>query len=474
MRHSQKAARLVRALSACALLSASLAAGSALAQPIQAETARARSLTVAKDKSIAFHLDAAAGEVVVAQPDIAQIVATTDRSFYVRGKGYGATNILVYDTSHRLMEVIDVRVSHDTEALQADLAATFPGEPIKVRAMGDGYLLTGQASTNTVSARALNLAERYAPKAVTSAMTVRDSQQVILEVRIVEASRSALQDFGIDASVSTGNVSFSTGSGLLGNTAAQGALAISGRAGKASMDMTIRALEEKGVLHTLAKPNLAAVSGEEASFLAGGEFPFPIPQGRDAVAIEFRPFGVTLKFTPTVQENGFIRLKVAPEVSQLDTRNALRINGFDVPSLTVRRAGTTIDLRDGQSFAIAGLFQQDYVDAVRQLPGLGDVPVIGALFRSARWKRQETELVIIVTPRITTSQDILPNPMAGASEPQGIDLILKGQSLDRPLIRPVGGSAPGPIASAEHASAPSVAIAAPAPKSINDLLRSSL
>lgn len=167
-------------------------------------------------------------------------------------------------------------------------------------------------------------------------------------------------------------------------------------------------------------------------------------------------------------------MKVAPEVSQLDTRNALRINGFDVPSLTVRRAGTTIDLRDGQSFAIAGLFQQDYVDAVRQLPGLGDVPVIGALFRSARWKRQETELVIIVTPRITTSQDILPDPLAGTTEPQGIDLILNGHSLDRPMVAPVGSAIPGPIASAAPIAPVGVAAAAPAPKSINDLLRSSL
>lgn len=419
-------------------IGATAAAPAAMAQTYAAGSTASRSINVPKDKSVAFRLNEPAGEMVVAQPDIAQIVATTDRSFYVRGKLLGATNILVYDTSRRLVEVIDVRVGADADALRADLGASLPGEPIVVRNMGDGFLLTGQVSNPSAAARAVALAERYAPKAVSSSLTVRDSQQVMLEVRIIEASRSALQDFGIDITAMSNNVTFATGTGLIGPSGPRGALSVSGRIGDTSVDVTLQALEEKGVIRTLAKPNLVAVSGEAAEFLAGGEFPYPIPVDRDTVAIQFRQFGVKLKFMPTVQDNGLIRMKVEPEVSQLDPRQSLRINGFDVPGLTVRRASTTIDLRDAQSFAIAGLFQQDYANTVRDVPGLSDIPILGALFRSARWRRMETELVIIVTPHLGGADVPMPNPLAGGTEPTTIDLILDGLALDRPISRPVG------------------------------------
>jgi pilus assembly protein CpaC len=434
----------------CALLLATaaapaMAAPAAPGQTISAAAAPSRSINVPKDKSVAFRLDRPAGELVVAQPDIAEIVATTDLSFYIRGKTLGSTNILVYDPSKRLIEMIDVRVGADAAALRNDLSASLPGETIEVRNLADGFLLTGQVSTPSAAARAVSLAERYAPKAVTSSLTVRDSQQVMLEVRIIEASRSALQDFGIDISAISNNVTFSSGTGIIGPSAARGTLGISGTIGKTSVDVTLQALEEKGVIRTLAKPNLVAVSGETAEFLAGGEFPYPIPVDQNTVAIEFRPFGVKLKFLPTVQENGLIRMKVEPEVSQLDPRQSLRINGFDLPGLTVRRASTTIDLRDSQSFAVAGLFQQDYANTVRDVPGLSDIPILGALFRSAKWRRMETELVIIVTPHLGGAADAtLPNPLADTREPTTIDLILDGLALDRPIAQPVGGPPASP------------------------------
>lgn len=426
---------------------ATVPAAQALAQTPVMDSAQSRAINVSKDKSVAFRLDAPAGELVVAQPSIAEIVATTDRSFYVRGKALGTTNILVYDTSHRLAEVIDVRVGYDTGAVQADLAANFPNENITVRPMGDGFVLTGTASNTATASRAKALVERYAPKAVTSNLAVTDPQQIVLEVRIVEASRSALKGFGIDASAlsKSGNVTFSSGSGLLGGDTAQGLLGVAGHIGKTAVDMTLQALEDQGVVHTLARPNLAAASGEEASFLAGGQFPVPIPAGNGSVGIEFRDFGVTLKFKPELLDNGFIRLKVAPEVSALDPSSGIRIQGIDVPGLTTRKASTTLDLRDGQSFAIAGLFQQDYVNAVRQLPGVGELPVLGALFRSSRWKRQETELVIIVTPRMTGPVDLVTNPMANVREPSEASLALIGKPLDRPLSEPVGGEGPKSI-----------------------------
>jgi pilus assembly protein CpaC len=381
---------------------------------------------VPKDKSAAFRLDRPVGELVVAQPSIAEIVAKTDRSFYIRGKANGATNILVYDPSHNLIEVIDVRVGADSAALEADIASTLPGEAIRVTHLADGVHLSGEASTNSVAARAVQLAERYAPKGVTSAISVRESQQVILEVRIIEASRSALQDFGVDLSVIGRDFAFVTGTrGLLGPTAPSLVAGGSRMVGNANVDVTLRALEEQGLIRTLARPNLVALSGEEAEFLAGGEFPYPIPVDQNEVAIEFKPFGVALKFTPLILPSGAIRVKVAPEVSQLDVRQQIRINGIDLPSLTVRRATTTVELDEGASFAIAGLFQEDYINTVRETPGLANLPVLGALFKSQRWRRQETELLIVVTPRIADKASPPPQMAQVAPDPGGIDMLFE-------------------------------------------------
>jgi pilus assembly protein CpaC len=430
---------------ACAPAAQPARAQSFVASSLVGELAPSRVITVPKDKSVAFRLMGAAGEIVVAQPDVAEIVATTDRSIYVRGKALGTTNILIYDASHRLIEVIDVRVAQDIESLRTDLAAALPGETIRILPMANGVLLSGEVSTSSVAGRARAIAERYAPGAVASDLTVRAAQQVMLEVRIIEASRSALKDFGVNTSVTNNSgIVFGSGTGLIGVNASQGTLALTTNVGPTSIEMVLRALEEKGVIRTLARPNLAAISGEEATFLAGGEFPYPVPTGQGDITIEFKPFGVNLKFTPVVQDGGLIRLKVSPEVSQLDTRQSLRLSGVEVPSLLVRRASTTIELKDGETFAIAGLFQQDYANTVRQIPWAGDVPVLGALFRSSRWKKQETELLILVTPRLTTaaqSRGLSPDPFRGSTEPSAIDLILNGMALDRPMA-PAGPSYP--------------------------------
>lgn len=418
-----------------------------VASSLAGELAPSRVITVPKDKSVAFRLMGAAGEIVVAQPDIAEIVANTDRSVYVRGKALGTTNILIYDASRRLIEVIDVRVAQDIESLRTDLAAALPGETIRILPLANGVLLSGEVSTSSVAGRAKAIAERYAPGAVASDLTVRAAQQVMLEVRIIEASRSALKDFGVNTDIANNSgIVFGSGAGLIGLNAPQGTLSLSTNVGPTSIEMVLRALEEKGVIRTLARPNLAAISGEEATFLAGGEFPYPVPTGQGDITIEFKPFGVNLKFTPVVQDGGLIRLKVSPEVSQLDTRQSLRLSDVEVPSLLVRRASTTIELKDGETFAIAGLFQQDYANTVRQIPWAGDVPILGALFRSSRWKKQETELLILVTPRLTTaaqSRGLSPDPFKGSIEPSAIDLILNGLAIDRPLA-PAGPSYPPP------------------------------
>ena len=429
---------LIRALMAA--LALGLAAGPAAAEVFSSEAAPSRVIFVPRDKSLSFRLDGAASKIVVAQPDTAQIVATTDHSFYVRGKELGATNLLVYGPAGGLKEVIDVRVGYDAAALEQDLAAAFPDEGVRVQNLGEGLLLLGEVSTTGVAARAKALADRFAPEAITSALTVRASQQVVLEVRIMEATRSALQDIGFSGAIGNSSWGLTFGSGLIGNSPPGGVLALRGGSGDTTLDLTLAALEEKGVVRTLARPNLVALSGEKASFLAGGEFPFPVPSGRDNVTIEFRPYGVKLNFQPVVQDNGLIRLQVEPEVSALDPTNSLRLAGVTVPALTVRRTETTVELKGGDSLAIGGLFQRDYANALKQMPGLGEVPVLSALFRSTRWKRNETELIIVVTPRLADAGDLAAAQQASlaGAEPSPIDLLLAGRALDRPLSRDPG------------------------------------
>jgi pilus assembly protein CpaC len=425
------------ALIASVAVAASLAAAAPAAAQVSPEQGGTHTIVVAKDKSAAFRLDYPASEIVVAQPDTLALVATTDRSFYVRGKALGVTNILIYDMQHRLAQVVDVRVGYDTESLQADLAAALPGENIRAANFAGGILLSGEASNSNSALRAMAIAERYAPKQVQSSVTIRSAQQVMVEVRMIEASRTALKDLGVDLDIhNISGFKLNTGNGLLtSNTPPQGTLGIGTNIGTTSIDFTLRALEQKGVIHTLARPNLIAMSGEEANFLAGGEFPYPVPNGNNGVTIEFRTFGVKLNVTPVVEDNGQIRLKVAPEVSQLDPRNGLHIQGFEVPAITTRRASTVVELRDGQSFAIAGLFEKTMIRSVNQVPWAGDVPVLGALFKSTDWQKNQTELVIIVTPRLTSPADTterLPDPLRGAEEPSAIDLILMGKGFATP------------------------------------------
>ena len=414
----------------CALVAcAGLASAPAAAQVATIDDGLTKTINVAKDKSAAFRLEYPVGEIVVAQPDTAQLVATTDHSFYIRGKALGSTNLLIYDKHHRLIQVIDVRVGEDIHSVQDDINSALPGEHIIASSFAGGVMLSGRASTTAVSNRASAIAESYAPKKVSSSVTVAAAQQIMVEVRMIEASRNALHDMGFNVSASNQSFSLSTGNGLTGSQPAQGTLNLMGRMGGASIDVTLKALEQRGVIRTLAKPNLIAMSGEEASFLAGGEFPYPVPAGVGIVSVDFRTYGVKLNVTPVMQDNGEIRLKIAPEVSQLDPAHSVNISGFNLPALIISKAATTVELRDGQSFAIAGLFQNSYNNSLDQVPGLGNLPVLGTLFRSANFQHQQTELIIIVTPHLTAPTDdinSLPDPLTGAGEPSAIDLILAG------------------------------------------------
>jgi pilus assembly protein CpaC len=426
---------------AAALLTTGAGAAPAFADALPSEAAPSRVITVPRDKSLSFRLEQPATKIIVAQPDIAEVVATTDRSFYVRGLELGSTNLLVYGPGGRLIEVIDVRVGIDARTLEQDLAQALPREHIHAESLGEGVLLTGEVSNPGVAIKARAIADSFAPDGVTSMLRINGSQ-VVLEVRIMEANRSAAHDLGLSATISNGSFNFSFGNGLIGNQTPTGVLSLTGGSGHTKIDAQIAALEAKGIIHTLARPNLVAMSGEKASFLAGGEFPFPVPAGLNQVTIEFRPYGVKLNFTPTVQDDGKIRLLVEPEVSQLDTTNTLRLNNVTVPALTVRRTSTTVELRDGASLAIGGMFQHDYENAVRQIPGLGEIPILSALFRSSHWQRNETELLIVVTPHIVTQADFdsATTKMIAGPEPSTADVLLKGDTFDKPLIRDTRGT----------------------------------
>ncbi len=451
------------------LLAATAAATPAFADAFASEAAPVRTISVPKDKALSFRLDEPASKIVVSQPDIAEVVATTDRSFYVRGLDVGSTNLLVYGPGGRLLQMIDVRVGYDAHALQSDIDTALPGEGVKVQTLGEGLLLTGTVSSNSVATRAKAMADKFAPDGATSALLVSASQEVVLEVRVMEATRSSLQDAGFSGAITSGNTSFNFGSGLIGNTPANGVLGFATHAGVNGVNLSLQALEEKGIVRTLAKPTLVAVSGGKASFLAGGEFPYPVPQGLNQITLEFRQYGVKLDFTPTVQDNGLIRLAVAPEVSQLDQTNSIKISGVQVPGLITRKADTTVEIKDGDSLALGGMFMHTYNNDLRQFPGLGDIPILGSLFRSARWARNETELIIIVTPHIVTARDFEKaaktadiagkEPNAGAFMFNGVVTKDPPMSRDmRGLIAPAqplaAAPAPAPTPTAVSAAAP--------------------
>jgi pilus assembly protein CpaC len=362
-------------------------------------------------------------EALVGDATVADIVPLTDRSIYIVGKKIGVTRLTLLDRTKEPSGVVDIEVTYDLAALKRQLKDL---SGVKVRSVNGKILLTGMSPDALAMQQALLLAEQIAPGDVTNAITVAAPQQVLLEVRFLEADRSATRALGVNTSLSGDRVVGVTGlestsgsvisdahgnlvnnlvnnlsGGLAVNATPFGAMIGRVLMGGASADIVIKALEDRGVARRLAEPNLVALSGDTASFLAGGEFPFPVSAENDKITVDFKKFGVGLAFTPTVLSNGQINLKIEPEVSELDPTNFIRVSAsVEIPSLIVRRASTTIELRDGQSFAVAGLLQGSNIRNTRQLPWIGDVPVIGTLLRSAAWQKRETDLVIIVTPRL--------------------------------------------------------------------------
>ncbi len=370
-----------------------------------------QSLILPLNKSQVLRVNQPVSRIAVGNADIVDAVALTDRSFYVLGKGVGTTNVSVYGANSQLLAVIDAVVATDVAGVRAAIRDIMPNETVDVRSVNDSIALSGVLSSPAKILRAVEIAEKFAAKEkIINDLRIKGTQQVMLQVKVAEMSRTVSKALGFRPFVSptNGNIK-STGftlSTLDPVDVTRFALA-TGQvvSGNFILSLALDALEDKGAVKILAEPNLVAMSGDTASFLVGGEFPIPVAQtigigGTPTITVEFKAFGVSLAFTPTVIDGDLINLVVAPEVSQIDKTTSVNLNGLVVPGIATRRAKTTVELRDGQSFAVAGLLQSDFTDQIRGIPFLADVPVLGALFRSPQYQRNETELVIIVTPKL--------------------------------------------------------------------------
>ena len=420
-----------------------------------ADGVSAGSLEVPVNKSQVLRVDRPFAKALVGNPDIADVLPLTNRSLYVLGKKNGTTSLTLYDRSSNLIAVMDVVVGPDVTTLKRQLSEMIPGDQIGAHISNDSIVLDGIVSSGPAADRAVQLAETYAPGKVVNMMSVGASQQVMLEVRFSEVKRSAMAQIGLGlgvqkggslGAVSGGGASLvqnpTTGLNQLGLGAITGGFGIISRAFRAfgaNFNATLDAMERKGAITTLAEPTLVALSGETASFLAGGEFPVPVLQNGGgggtggnggAFTVEYKPFGISLAFTPTVLADGVINMVVAPEVSSIDPTASIVITNLTIPGLQTRRAKTTLELRDGESFALAGLIRKDFQDTVRQIPLLGSLPIIGALFRSTGFQHEETELVIIVTPHLVrpVRAGALKLPTDRVTPPNEADLLLLGRT----------------------------------------------
>ena len=399
-----------------------------ISTPVDADTLRvmrgatSSALKVPMNRAVVVESDVPFAELSIANPGIADISTLSDRTIYVLGKLPGRTTLTLLGGDGRLITNVEVHVTPDIAEFKERLRQILPGEQIEVRTANDGIVLSGTVSSIDRLDRALDLAERYAPERVSNLMSVGGTQQVMLKVRFAEMERTVSKQLSaglmlsgigstLSGSIGGGAASLVPGApiGAAGSTtlnldaAAAGQAALGFSIGSTQFGILLEALEAKGVVRTLAEPNLIALSGQEAKFLAGGEYPVPVSQEDGRISIMYKPFGVEMSFTPRVVDGDVINLTLQAAVSSIDPTNGTDLgSGFRVDAFRRRETSTTVEMRDGESFAIAGLLQDDFRDLNAQVPWLGDIPILGALFRSVDYRRNQSELVIIVTPHLVT------------------------------------------------------------------------
>ncbi len=412
--------------------------------------APSNALSVSMNRAVVVESDTPFSELSVANPGIADISTLSDKSIYVLGKAPGRTTLTLLGPDGKLITNVEVQVTPDVAELKERLKQILPNENIDIRTANDGIVMSGTVTSSARLDRALELAQRYAPGRVSNLMNVGGTQQVMLEVRFTEMQRSVEKSLSSSLAINGGTgggVGLKGGSGGLVTGAAndnvfnggnapvasntQGAITLGFSAGSLQFAVLLQALESKGAVRTLAEPNLTALSGQQAKFLAGGEYPIPVQDQNGGITVQYKPFGVGLNFTPTVVDGNTINLQIDAEVSAVDTSISYNNNGFTINAFKTRKTSTTVEMRDGESFAIAGLLQDNYTNLINQIPWLGNIPILGSLFRSADFQRNQSELVIIVTPHLVTPTrgEALALPTDRIQPPSEKDFFLYGHDV---------------------------------------------
>ncbi len=424
-----------------------------------------RTITIPHHKSVQIKLQGKADKVSLGDPEVLDIVILKSSELFLIGKKLGSTNLSVWDRSGRLIETLNIEVSHDLNNLKAKLFEFLPNETIKVHSAKNKLILSGQISNQSKMNLALKIAETYSggdaadksgkqqvnTSSIINLMTIGGAQQVMLEVTVAEVQRSLTKRFESNFNIFQQNGNFGIGGGTVGGNFITDGSTVSPVFGVPGFDsngflgalvdgdtlftLALDIAKENGMAKILAEPNLTALSGSKAEFLAGGEFPIPVPND-DGITIEYREFGVGVNFIPTVLSDKKINLNMAVSVSELSSTSAVTLSGgasnasFVIPALTVRSASSTLELADGQTIGIAGLLSENIREKVRKTPGLGDIPILGQLFTSKEFVSGETELVILVTPRLAKPIDRnkLTLPTDGFVAPSDWEFYLLGKN----------------------------------------------
>ena len=411
-------------------------------------SAATQSLNLPNGKSAIVELPVDVRDVLVSNPGVADAMLRSPRRIFILGLKNGSTDAVFFDNAGRRILTLDIRVDQDPTAVAQTINRIVPGSRVRVDAMNESLILSGQVESLAAADKAVQIARAAVgkPEMVLNMLSIAGKDQVMLKVRIVEMQRDVIKQLGFNLNAVVGNLgstqfllgtsaSFGVNGALLGG----GTATLRNLGGRDQGQATLQAFERVGLVRTLAEPNLTAVSGESAKFLAGGEFPIPVSQDKDGgVGIEFKPFGVGLGFTPVVLSSGRIDLKISTEVSELTSQGAFALTtpgttaSLTIPALIVRRAETAVELPSGGSMMIAGLLQEKTKQNLDSLPGMTTLPVLGSLFRSRDYLSGESELVIIVTPYIVgpTSSDRLQTPVDGLQIADDASTLLLG-SLSR-------------------------------------------
>ena len=401
----------------------------------------ARFLALGIGKSVVIDLPRDIKDVLVADPKIANAVIRSAQRAYIIGAAVSQTNIVFFDSAGQQIAAYDIAVKRDLNGIRAALRQTLPSADIQIEGLGDGVILSGSAASPIEAQQAGELAARLVggPEKVVNSIAVRGRDQVMLKVTVAEVARSVIKQMGIDLNAKlnygTAVVNFNNSNPFTANNGplVPGNSLATSFGSTPSVQATLRAMESAGVVRTLAEPNLTAISGESATFIAGGEFPFPTGvtcqtapgggTGPCSPSVSFKKFGISLNFTPVVLTEGRISLRVMTEVSEIALDNSITISGTTVPSIRTRRAETTLEIPSGGAMAMAGLIQEQTKQAINGLPGLAQLPILGSLFRSRDYVSSQTELMVLVTPYVVraVAQKDLSRPddgFAAASDPQ--------------------------------------------------------